>query len=116
MPDIKLDFSQVTYSSVLEIVAPIVPGAILAFGTIILNPQLAGKVLSNPYLGYRSRLAAAVLLSYIAGLLFNLLVGYVSYTTGYLIGLLFGKKLLANSPTPWRNLIWRRMARSFLGD
>src|SRR5260370_1854398 len=116
MPDIKLDFSRVTYSRGLEIAAPIVPGGILAFGTVILSPQLAAKLLSNPYLGYRSRIAAAILLSYIAGLLFNLWVSYVSYSMGYMIGVIFGKKLFPNPPTPWRNVVWRRMARTFLGD
>jgi hypothetical protein len=71
VPDIKLDFSNVTYSSVLEIIAPIVPGAILAVGTLVLNPSLAAKLLSNPYLGYRSRLAASVFISYAAGLLLS---------------------------------------------
>ncbi len=116
MPDIKFDFSRVTYSGVLEIAAPIVPGAILAFGTLTLNPQLASKLLSNPYLGYRSRIAAAILLAYIAGLLLNLLVSYTSYTVGYVVGQAFGKHLFPNPPTPWRSLHWRRMARAFLGD
>lgn len=115
MPDMKLDFSRVTYSSLLEVIAPIVPGGILGVGTLILNPQLAARILSNPYLGYRSRLASAFFISYVAGLLLNLLVGYNSYVVGYLFGYLFGKKLLMDSPTPWRNLFWRRIARKFLG-
>jgi hypothetical protein len=116
MPDIKLDFSRVTYSGVLEIAAPIVPGSIIAFGILTLNPQLAAKLLSNPYLGYKSRIAAAILLSYIAGLLLNLLINYIGYYAGFLFGKAFGKKLFPNPPTPWRNLHWRRMARTFLGD
>jgi hypothetical protein len=115
MPDIKLDFSRVTYSSVLEITAPIVPGGILAVGTLILSPQLAAKLLSNPYLGYKSRLAAAIFISYAAGLLLNLLVSYTSYLFGYMVGYLWGSKLFPSPPTPWRNLLWRKMARQFLG-
>ncbi len=111
MPDIKLDFSRVTYSSLLEVIAPIIPGGILGVGTLILNPQLAARVLSNPYLGYKSRIAGAFFISYVAGLLLNLLVGYNSYVVGYLCGYFFVK----NSPTPWRNLFWRRIARRFLG-
>jgi hypothetical protein len=116
MPDIKLDFSRITYSSVLEIVAPIIPGATLAVGTLILNPQLAARLLSNPYLGYRSRIVLAILVSYIAGMLLNLLVSYNSYAAGYLFGYTFRSKLFKELPTPWRNLHWRRMARTFLGD
>ncbi len=116
MPDIKLDFSRITYSSVLEIVAPIIPGLTLAVGTLILNPQLAASLLSNPYLGYRSRIVVAILVSYIAGLLLNLLVSYNSYAAGYLFGYTFRNKLFKEFPTPWRNLHWRRMARTFLGD
>jgi hypothetical protein len=115
VPDIKLDFSRVTYSNVLEIIAPIVPGGILGVGTLVLNPALAARVLSNPYLGYRSRLAAAIFISYAAGLLLNLLVGYTSYFVGYMLGYLWGSKLFPNPPTPWRNLHWRKMARRFLG-
>jgi hypothetical protein len=115
MPDIKLDFSRVTYSGVLDVVAPIVPGGILGLGTLILNPQGAAKLLSNEYLGYRSRLVLGVFAAYIAGLLLNLFVSYNSYFLGYMIGLLFGKELFKNSPTPWRNLLWRRVARRFLG-
>ncbi len=115
MPDIKLDFSRVTYSNVLEIIAPIVPGGILAVGTLVLNPPLAARLLSSPFLGYRSRLAAAILISYAAGLLLNLLVNYTSYSLGYLIGTFWGSKLFPNPPTPWRNLLWRKMARKFLG-
>lgn len=115
MPDIKLDFSQVTYSGVLEIVAPVVPGGILAIGTLVLNPSLAAVLLSSPYLGYRSRLVAAVFISYVAGLVLHLLVGYSSYLVGYMIGWLFGSKLIPDPPTPWKNLMWRRMARIFLG-
>lgn len=115
MPDIKLDFSRVTYSGVLEILAPIVPGGILAVGTLVLSPQLAARVLSNPYLGYRLRLIAAIFISYVAGLLLNLLVGYTSYLLGYLIGYLWSSQLFPNPPTPWRNLLWRKLARQFLG-
>jgi len=115
MPDIKLDFSQVTYSGALEIVAPIVPGGILAIGTLVLNPSLAASLLSSPYLGYRSRLVAAVFISYVAGMLLHLLVGYSSYLVGYIFGFLFGSKLIPDPPTPWKNLLWRRMARIFLG-
>ncbi len=114
MPDIKLDFSRVTYSNVLELIAPIVPGGILGVGTLVLNPSLAAKVLSSPFLGYRSRLIAALFISYTAGLLLNLLVSYTSYFIGYLFGYLGASKLFA-SPTPWENLIWRRVARRFLG-
>lgn len=115
MPDIKLDFSSVTYSGVLEIIAPIVPGGILGIGTLYLNPELAARLLSNPYLGYRSRLASAIFISYAAGLLLNLLVGYASYFVGYMLGYLWGSKIFPDPPTPWRNLHWRRMARRFLG-
>ncbi len=115
MPDIKLDFSRVTYSNVLEIIAPVVPGGILAVGTLVLNPHLAARLLSNPYLGYRSRLAAAIFISYSAGLLLNLLVNYTSYLLGYVVVSLWGSKLFPTPPTPWRNLLWRKMARKFLG-
>ncbi len=115
MPDIKLDFSRVTYPNVLEIIAPIVPGGILAVGTLVLNPSLAARLLSNPYLGYRSRLAASLFISYAAGLLLNLLVNYTSYSVGYMIGYIWGSKLFPNPPTPWRNLLWRKMATKFLG-
>jgi hypothetical protein len=115
VPDIKLDFSQVTYSGVLEIVAPVVPGSILAIGTLVLNPSLAASLLSSPYLGYRSRLVAAVFISYVAGLLLHLLVTYSSYFFGYMIGHLFGTRIVPNPPTPWRNLMWRKVARIFLG-
>ncbi len=115
VPDIKLDFSRVTYSNVLEIIAPIVPGGVLGVGTLILNPHLAERLLSNPYLGYRSRLAAFIFISYAAGLLLNLLVNYTSYLLGYTVGALWGSKLFPNPPTPWRNLLWRKMARKFLG-
>jgi hypothetical protein len=40
----------------------------------------------------------------------------VGYTAGYLFGKAFGKKLFPNPPTPWRNLLWRRVARTFLGN
>jgi|SRR6266481_2751919 len=53
--------------------------------------------------------------SYAAGLLLNLLVNYTSYSLGYLIGTFWGSKLFPNPPTPWRNLLWRKMARKFLG-
>jgi hypothetical protein len=115
VPDIKLDFSSVTYSGVLEIIAPIVPGGILGVGTLVLNPTLAATLLSNPYLGYRSRVAAAIFVSYAAGLLLNLLVNYTSYLTGYMIGYLWGSKLFPDPPTPWTNLHWRKIARRFLG-
>ncbi len=116
VPDIKLDLSSVTYSSVLEIIAPIVPGGILAVGTLVLNPSLAARVLSTPFLGYRSRLVAAIFVSYTAGLLLNLLVSYTSYLVGYLVGSLFGSKLFPDPPTPWKNLPWRQLARRFLGS
>ena len=100
MPDIKLDFSRVTYSNVLELLAPIVPGGILGVGTLVLNPRLSAELLWNPYLGYRSRLAAAIFISYLAGLLLNLLVGYVSYFVGYMFAYLGGSKLFPSPPTP----------------
>jgi hypothetical protein len=115
MPDIKLDFSRVTYSNVLEIIAPIIPGGILAVGTLVLNPTLAAKVLSNPYLGYRSRLVAAMFISYSAGLLLNLLVSYTSYFIGFVLGYSWSSKFFPNPPTPWTNAQWRKIARKFLG-
>lgn len=116
LPELKFDFSRVTYSGVLEILAPVVPGTILALGALTLNPQLASRLLASPLLGYKSRLVAAILTSYIAGLLLNLLVNYIGYAAGYTIGQLFGQKLFPNPPTPWRNMHWRRMARTFLGN
>jgi hypothetical protein len=113
VPDIKLDFSHVTYSGVLEIVAPIVPGGILAIGTLVLNPKLASMLLSNPYLGYRSRVAAGIFISYIAGLLLYLLVNYTSYFVGYMVGYFFRNQMTL--PTPYKDPLWRRMARIVLG-
>ena len=115
MPDVKLDFSRVTYSNVLEMIAPIIPGGILAVGTVVLNPTLASKILSNPYLGYRSRLVAAIFIAYAAGLLLNLLVGYTSYFVGYVFGHLWGSTLFPNPPKPWTDSLWRKAARIFLG-
>jgi hypothetical protein len=115
VPDIKLDFSRVTYPNVLEIIAPIVPGGILAVGTLVLNPSLAARLLSNPYLGYKSRLVVAIFISYVAGLLLNLLVNYMSYFVGYMVGYFLTPKILPPPPTPWRNLHWRKIARRFLG-
>lgn len=115
MPDIKLDFSKITYSGALEIIAPIVPGGILAVGTLTLNPTFSARILSNPYLGYRSRVLLAMFVSYLAGLLLYLIVTHTSYFVGYVIGALWGKNLFPNQPTPWRNLIWRRAAKQFLG-
>jgi hypothetical protein len=114
VPDIKLDFSRVAYSNVLELLAPVVPGGILAVGTLVLNPTLAGRILSNLYLGYRSRLAAAIFISYAAGLLLNLLVSYTSFFVGFMFGYTGIYKLLPNK-TPWQNLHWRKLARRFLG-
>jgi hypothetical protein len=114
VPDIKLDFSRVTYSNILEIVAPIIPGGILAVGTLVMNPPLAARILANPYLGYRSRLATAIFVSYAAGLLLNLLVSYTSYSIGYMVGYWWGSKLFPD-PKPWTFLRWRKMARKFLG-
>jgi hypothetical protein len=115
VPDIKLDFSRVTYSNLLEIIAPIVPGGILGVGTLVLNPSLAARLLANPNLGYRSRLAAAILVSYCAGLLLNLLVNYTAYFVTYLIAATWGTKFLPTSPTPWRMPLWRALARRFIG-
>jgi len=116
VPDIKLDLSRVTYSTVLEIVvAPVVPGGVLAVGTLFLNPRLASTLLSSPFLGYRSRIATAVFICYAAGLLLNLIVNYTSYVVGYLVAHLFRERLLKSFPTPWKNPQWRKVARSFLG-
>lgn len=115
MPLINVDFSRVTYPGALEITAPIIPGGILALGTLILNPQLASGILSNPFLGYRSRLIAAIFVSYVAGLLLYLLVGYTSYFVGYQFGLYLSPRIFPDPPSPWRNLFWRRAARKLLG-
>src|SRR5215472_10175971 len=94
MADIKFDLSSVNYSGILEAVLPIVPGSILAFGTIILNPRLAGNLLANPFLGYKTRIAAGILLAYLSGLLLSLIINYVTYTVGYLTGTIFQKRLI----------------------
>ena len=115
MPDIKFDFSQVSYSGVLEVVAPITTGAVFAFGSLLLNPPLVANLLWNPFLGYKTRIVGGVIFFYLAGLLFNLFVSYVGYTVGYLFGLRFGQKLFPSETTPWRNTHWRKTANAFLG-
>lgn len=117
MPDIKLDLSRVTYSTVLEIVvAPVVPGGVLATGTLFLNPRLAGILLSSPFLGYRSRIVIAVFICYTAGLMLNLVVSYTGALVGYLVGHIFREAFAKHMPTPWKTLQWRKVARNFLGS
>ena len=116
MPEIKFDFSQVSYSGVLEVFAPITTGTVLAFGTLTLNPPLAASFLSNPFFGYKTRIVMGVLFFYLAGLLLNLMVSYVGYSIGYVFGYVFGQKLLPTRTTPWRNTHWRKTANTFLGE
>jgi len=120
MPEIKVDLARVTYPGILEVVAPIIPGSILAIGTLVLSPQAASKILSIPFLGYRSKLITAVFASYVAGLLLYLLLNYVTYFIGYLLGGALAKRPLGSRmfgppPAPWRYGWWRRAARKLIG-
>jgi hypothetical protein len=119
LPEIHVNFDQVTYERVYQLFLPLIPGSTLVGGLVLAHPDRASAIVAVLGLGRYSRIAALVCCVYIVGLI---LYGFSMAVTGGVSLLVpwFLNKIKRPFPTrpnavSAKSTVWRRVAAEFLG-
>src|ERR1700737_4760844 len=94
LPEIRVNFDQLTFERVYQIFLPLIPGCTLVGGLMMAHPQSAYSVAVALGLGRYSRIGALLCCVYIVGLI---LYGFSVVITAYcsmLVAWFLGKKIL----------------------
>ena len=117
IPDVHLNFGQVTFERIYQIFLPLVPGGTLVGGLMLANPGKAHTVATTLGLGPYSRFALLACAVYIVGLV---LYGFSVAVTAWfsiLLSSLVGRwwPSIRKNETSSRSTMWRRVAAQLLG-
>jgi hypothetical protein len=114
LPEIHVDFGQLTFERIYQVLLPLIPGGTLVGGLVLTYPQRVHDL----GLGRYSRVAVIVCSAYIAGVI---LYGFSVTVTGNCT-ILFATLLSKRSPplrpnlVPSQSWVWRCVAGEFLGQ
>ena len=118
LPEVHVNFGQVTFERIYQIFLPLIPGGTLVGGLLLAHPEFASHTTSVLGLGRYSRIGLAVFTVYVSGLLLYGVSISVMGTFALVAAFTIGKKFravrdnLALSQRP----VWRRLATGFLGN
>jgi hypothetical protein len=118
LPDIHVNFGQLTFEKVYQTFLPLVPGGTLVGGLIVTNPQRVHDISLALGLGRYAMLAVLLYSIYIVGLI---LYGFSAVVTGICsaaIVFLVPKVKIRNRPSEAasKSWVWRCVAGEFLGQ
>lgn len=111
MLPIRIDARRWSFSSMVELLSPLLPGITLIGGLFLVRPELTAHAFAPNGVGYHTRVVTLVFIAYGLGLL-------VTYTvTAMVLGACGAIAGLIDSHAfePWRKPEWQRLAGKFLG-
>jgi hypothetical protein len=110
---LKIDLSNLSGTAYAEVLFPLLPGGVLTLGFAITHPDALRAWFAPPYIGYYTKMVGLYVTAYVAGLLLALLlIGVVDGLAAALSNYLRGKWNIE----PWRDPIWRQIARRFVEE
>ena len=114
---IKLDLSRLSYPAFLQVALPFLPGGVFICGALLLNLGGAQELLSLA-IPVWAKVVLAIFAAYTSGVFVHYIVTVLSNTCAYWLGRRIGKWSLEKAITvePWKNTVWRKVARRVLGD
>ncbi len=119
LPEVHVNFDQLTFERVYQIFLPLIPGCTLVGGLLMAHPQGTSALAAALGLGRYARIGALICCVYVVGLI---LYGFGVVITSYcsmLLAWLFGKIKIPfperQNQVPSKSTIWRRVASEFLG-
>jgi len=118
LPEIRVDFGQVTFERIYQVFLPLVPGGTLVGGLVFSYPQRVHDLEATLGLGRYSRVALLICSVYLVGFI---LYGFSLMISGnfmVLLGSVVYKFWPPNRPNegPSKSWVWRRVAAEFLGQ
>jgi hypothetical protein len=105
---LKVELPKLSRIHVLELFVPFVPGTVVTVCLMLGAAPLAQRFLGLA-IGYRTKLALAVALTYVIGLAMMTVVQSIN-------SLLMGLLKPPSEALPWNNSYWRRVAVSYVGS
>lgn len=113
---IKLDLSRLSYPAILQITIPFVPGGVFTCGLLYLDLAGVRALVTTPMLPSGAKIALFVFGAYVVGLLLHGITTTLLSWLGYGLGLLLGRHFVKSDKSePWKNRVWRKIAREYLG-
>jgi hypothetical protein len=106
LPFQPIDLSKLSYAAVLDIIAPIFPGGMIALGWLYSHESVWGNLHDERML----KIIVAAFVTYVVGFVMVYLTGFE--LGGVALAVLIRKTEIHE---PWRNSEWRRLASKFLG-
>jgi hypothetical protein len=102
----QLDLSKLSYATVLDIIAPVLPGGTIALGWLYSHPE----VWSNLHDERTLKIAVVGFVVYVLGFV-------VLYLSTFELGAVALAVLIRRTTVyePWQNIEWRKLASTFLG-
>ncbi len=105
---LKVELPRLSHIHVLQLLLPFVPGIVVTVGLALSSSSLAQRF-EVIGVGYKTKLAVAVALTYISGLA----VLTVTQTVNSIVMRRIGHERPAE---PWNNSYWRRVATTYVGS
>jgi hypothetical protein len=118
LPEIHVNFDQLTFERVYQVFLPLIPGFTLVGGLVFAHPHNAYAVTVALGMGKYSRVAVLLASVYVAGLILYGLSVVIAGNCSMLLSELVGKMWAVRRPNeaPSKSTIWRRVAAEFLGS
>lgn len=117
LPEIHVNFGQITFERFYQVFLPLIPGGTLVGGLVLAHPQRVHDMEFNLGLGRYSRVVILVCSVYIAGLiLYGISLAISGNCSVFLAGLV--PKLwppMRPNEAPSKSWVWRCVASEFLG-
>lgn len=117
LPEVHLNFGPVTFERIYQIFLPLVPGATIVGGLVLVHPQRFHDVQVALGVGRYSRVAILISAAYISGLvLYGFSVTVTQNCSALLVGTVFTRwPPKRPNDGPAKAWVWRRAAAEFLG-
>jgi len=105
-----MELPKLSHLHALQLLLPLLPGVVVAVGLTLSSSSLSHRFWGID-LGYKTKLAVALSLTYVLGLA---VMSVVDQGTAIIIGLI-QRHHFAPGGAPWENSYWRRVATAYLG-
>jgi hypothetical protein len=114
MPDLKVEIPRIARPDVYILLAPFLPGVLLLASVVTANLPLFIAFFQTTFIGYYSKLACVVLLTYVLGQMLMTLANIISFALAATL-LPYVPNRSSTENKPWHHPEWRKLTRRFVG-
>jgi hypothetical protein len=106
-PPLRIELSKFSHFDVIQLVLPFIPGLVVTVGLMLSTSSLAHRFGAIP-LGYKTKLAVAIAITYV--------IGSAMITLAQAVEIIINRIIKrGKTSSPWENTYWRRVVAAYMG-